>query len=439
MAEATLGLGSRAPARIDARRFLLLGWATILTVFGGLVAWAVFAPFEGAVVASGHLAVESRHKAVQHREGGIVAERFVREGDRVQEGQVLLRLDGAPIKAELETLEARLINLFARAARLTAELDASGTLSPRPVPDDLRESEALAAALAIQRDLMAARSETRATRSSILRQRISQLRERVQGLEAEVQSKRDQSVLIDQELADLKTLLDKGLTPRPRILALERQKSALFGEIEALRAQIAETQVRIGETQLEILSLTEGFTEEVITELDAARTEIAALLSQRRAALDRLQRLDIRAPRAGLVLGVRTNTTGGVIEPGAPIMHIVPDSDALVALVRVAPADIDRIRPGQPARLRFTAFNRDETPEVDATVSNISADAVRDDTTGQTYYEITVNLPGSQPLGAQFPLLPGMPVDAMVRTESRNVLSYLFKPLGDAMSRTFRE
>lgn len=439
MAEIAMNGVDGTRGRMDGRRFLLLGWVTILTVFGGLGAWAILAPFEGAVVASGQLTVESRHKAVQHREGGIVAERFVREGDRVEEGQVLLRLDGTPIKSEMENLEARLVNLFARAARLAAELDGTETLAPQRVPDDLRASEALAEALAIQGDLMAARSEARATRSSILRQRISQLREREQGLEAEVQSKLDQSVLIGQELADLKTLLEKGLTPRPRILALERQGSALSGEIEALRAQIAETQVRIGETRLEILSLTEGFTEEVITELDAVRTEIAALLSQRRAALDRLQRLEIRAPQSGLVLGVRTNTTGGVIEPGAPIMHIVPEADPLIALVRVAPADIDRIRIGQPARLRFSAFNRDETPEVDATVSNISADAVRDDTTGQTYYEVTVQLPGPQPLGEQVELLPGMPVDAMVRTESRNVLSYLVKPLRDAMSRTFRE
>ena len=439
MAEIAMNGVDGTRGRMDGRRFLLLGWVTILTVFGGLGAWAILAPFEGAVVASGQLTVESRHKAVQHREGGIVAERFVREGDRVEEGQVLLRLDGTPIKSEMENLEARLVNLFARAARLAAELDGTETLAPQRVPDDLRASEALAEALAIQADLMAARSEARATRSSILRQRISQLREREQGLEAEVQSKLDQSVLIGQELADLKTLLEKGLTPRPRILALERQGSALSGEIEALRAQIAETQVRIGETRLEILSLTEGFTEEVITELDAVRTEIAALLSQRRAALDRLQRLEIRAPQSGLVLGVRTNTTGGVIEPGAPIMHIVPEADPLIALVRVAPADIDRIRIGQPARLRFSAFNRDETPEVDATVSNISADAVRDDTTGQTYYEVTVQLPGPQPLGEQVGLLPGMPVDAMVRTESRNVLSYLVKPLSDAMSRTFRE
>lgn len=429
-----------APTRQNnARRFFLIGWTTIILVFGGLLVWSIAAPFEGAVLAPGSVAVESRHKAVQHLEGGIVSELHVREGARVTNGELLIRLDGTPIKAELETIDARLADLVAREARLKAERDGNAELALRALPEDLGASDGVNESWVSQSRLLSARAEARSTRMSILRQRIAQLREKILGLEAEVQSKSRQANLLKDEINDLRQLLEQGLAPRPRLLALERQRSALLGETEALTAEIAATNVQIGEARLEQLSLTDGHMEEVIGELIDVETEIASLFSQRTAALDRLSRLDIRAPHSGRVLGVRTHTVGGVIASGEPIMHIVPEDDRLVTMVRVQPQDIDKISVGQIARLRFSAFNQDETPEIRGEVTKISADAVQDEATGMLHYEVIIALPSQSPLGDSFPIVPGMPVEAMLQTESRNVLSYLTKPLTDSMSRTFRE
>ncbi|MEM9740620.1 MAG: HlyD family type I secretion periplasmic adaptor subunit [Pseudomonadota bacterium] len=428
--------GGRA---ISAKKYFLIGWAVIAIVFGGLAAWSVFAPFEGAVLAQGTVAVESRHKAVQHLEGGIVAEIAVRDGDRVEANELLLRLDGTPIQAQLDNVDARLVDLLAREARLLAERDGRNRLDLRGLPDAIATLPRLDTSMVSQKTLLDARAETRRTRVNILNQRIAQLSEQILGFESEVDARLSQTFLIQDELRSLEALLAEGLAQRPQVLALQREEAQLRGQIESLRAQKASTQVQIGEARLEVLSLTEGFAEEVISELTEVQTEIAALLTERTAAADRLNRLDIRSPRNGIVLGSRTDTIGGVIAPGDPVMHIVPENDTLVSLVRVMPQDIDKITVGQIARLRFSAFAQDETPEVPATVRTISADAIQDETTGIPYYEVTIAMPETLPLADEFRIVPGMPVDAMMQTESRNVLSYLTKPLRDSMSRTFRE
>ncbi|MEL6566876.1 MAG: HlyD family type I secretion periplasmic adaptor subunit [Pseudomonadota bacterium] len=442
LAGAPMGPALPAPnggRTVSAKKYFIIGWAVIALVFGGLTAWSIFAPFEGAVIAQGTVSVESRHKAVQHLEGGIVAEIAVRDGDRVEANELLLRLDGTPIQAQLDNVDARLVDLLARESRLISERDGSRDLTLRLLPDEIAGLPGLDISLASQRTLLDARAETRRTRVNILNQRIAQLREQILGYESEVDARMSQTFLIQDELASLEALLAEGLAQRPQVLALQREEAQLLGQIESLRAQKSSTQVQIGEAELEVLSLTEGFAEEVISELTQVQTEIAGLLTERTAAADRLKRLDIRSPRDGIVLGSRTNTVGGVIAPGDPVMHIVPENDRLVSLVRVMPQDIDKITVGQTARLRFSAFAQDETPEVPATVRTVSADALQDPATGMPYYEVTIEMPETLPLDDEFRVVPGMPVDAMMQTESRNVLSYLTKPLQDSMSRTFRE
>ncbi len=429
----------RARKRASGAGFFLLGWLVIVFVFGGLTVWSVFAPFEGAVMAPGQVTVESRHKAIQHLEGGIVSEIDVTEGSQVEEGDLLIRLDGTAIEAQLASLDARIVDLVAREARLKAERDGETVLAPRALTADLAESDVLADTLRSQAALLEARANARRTELSILTQKTSQLERRIEGLGAEVAAKTRQAEIITEELKDLSALLEKGLTPRPRLLALEREQSELRGQAESLRAEIAATQVQVGETQLQRLSLTEGVREQVITELSEVQTELASLLQERAAARDRLDRLEIRAPRSGMVFGVRTYTVGGVIRSGDPIMHIVPRDDRLVALVRIQPQDIDKIAIGQVARLRFSAFSARETPEIEGRVMTISGDAARDEMTGIPYYEVTVEWPSDAFAGKGLELVPGMPVEAMMQTETRNALSYLTKPLRDSISRTFRE
>jgi len=424
---------------ISLRPLFLAGFFIIGSVFGGLVAWSVFAPFEGAVIASGTIAVEGNRKSVQHLEGGIVAEINVKEGDYVEAGAVILRLDGTSTRAQLAALEARLSELAAREARLSAEQVGRTDMAIRPELADLAERPSVQSSLEGQAALLRARAETRASQARILRQRISQLETRIEGSRNEIDAKRSELTLVEQEAQSLEGLRADGLVTETRMLELERAQYRLRGELEALNSQIATTRVQIGETDLELKNLQAGFLEEVVMELRDVKAEIAELFEQRIASIDRLKRLDIVAPTEGYAIGVRAHTVGGVISPSEPVLFVVPRDDRLVAKIRINPADIDKITVGQGARLRFSAFAQNESPEVDGAIITVSADAITDERNGMQFYEAIVEWPMGAPAIARFELMPGMPVEAMVTTESRNVLSYLVKPLQDAMQRTFRE
>lgn len=420
-------------------QYLAVGWGIVALVFGGLVAWSVFAPFEGAVLTAGQVSVESNQQAIQHLEGGIVREIYVREADAVTEGQRLLSLDATSTSAALQGLEARLYGLLGTEARLVAERDGSDTLALRSGFEDFAARPDMQAVLASQDGLLKARSDNLGTQGTILRQRIDQLNTRISGMQNEITAKDDQIALVDDEISRFETLMERGQAVITRVLALKRDRSRLQGEKDGLLSDIAATRVQIGEARSEIARLSQDNTEDLLTQLRDVQTQISELTEERTALLDRSGRLDITAPRAGRVIGIRAHTVGGVIRPSEPIMYIVPENDRLIAKVRISPVDIDKISVGQPATLRFSAFNQDETPQFDGTVIAISADALLDEASGATFYEAMVEIPDSALANSKFQLLPGMPVEAMLRTESRNVLSYLVKPLTDSVSRTFRE
>ena len=423
----------------DTKGLFRFGWGLVIALFGGLVFWSVFAPFEGAVLASGAVTVESNQQAVQHLEGGIVGEIFVTEGDRVDEGQVLIALDGTAVQARLPSVEARLFELLGREARLLAERDDLDVLTVRASLADLADNPRMQSIMGSQQELMQARAASRSTQVALLNQTVLQLRRRVKGRESEIEANLKQASLLEEEMVSLQPLVEKQLVARPRIVGLQRELAQLEGAREALSAEVATTKIQIGEAQIELNQLTEGFLEQVLTELRDVQTQASELAEQRVAAQDQLTRLLVLAPRAGRVLGVQTHTLGGVISPRDPIMHIVPENDPLIARVRISPSDIDKVSPGNEAVLRFPAFSANVTPEVFGTVIKVSADALQDPVSGQFFFEADVAIPDDRLANQSFALVPGMPVDASVKTESRTVLSYLLKPLGDAMSKTFRE
>lgn len=421
------------------RQYLYAGWGIVALVFGGLVVWSVFAPFEGAVLTTGQISVESNQQAVQHLEGGIVRDIYVREADAVAEGQKLLSLDATSTAAALQALEARLYGLLGTEARLVAERDGSRTLRLRPGFESFADRQDMQAVLTAQETLLKARKENLGTQGTILRQRIDQLNTRIAGMQNEIAAKDDQIALVDDEIARFETLMERGQAVVTRILALKRDRARLQGEKDGLVSDIAATRVQIGEARSEIARLDQGNRELILTELRDVQTQIGTLAEERTALLDRSGRLDITAPRAGRVLGIRAHTVGGIIRPSEPIMYIVPENDRLIARVRISPADIDEISVGQRAVLRFSAFNQDTTPTFEGTVIKVSADAFADEATGATFYEAQIEIPEAALGSSRFTLLPGMPVEASLTTESRNVLSYLVKPLTDSLSRTFRE
>ncbi|MEZ5946341.1 HlyD family type I secretion periplasmic adaptor subunit [Hyphomonas sp.] len=427
------------PAEASLPGIVRLGWLVVLLVFGGLIAWSVFAPFQGAILAMGQVSVESEQQIVQHLEGGIVREIYVREGDPVVAGQKLLSLDPTTADAAVQAKEARLFDLLGTEARLIAERDGQETMQLRPGFEDLEQNTRMQSVLRSQQTLLIARLETRSTQHLILEQRISQLRTRIDGMTREIGSKDDQIALLKDEVARFEKLSAQGNASEVRVLALKRDLSRIEGEKESLRSDIAATRVQIGEAQSEILRVEQDTRETVLSELRETQTQIGELTEQRLAALDRRTRLDILAPSSGRVIGVRTHTVGGVVTPSEPIMYVVPENDRLVAKVRVRPADVDKIEIGQRATLRFTAFDQNTTPQYTGEVINLSADALQDQTTGATYYEAVVSIPEEALTSDTFTIVPGMPVDASLQTEGRTVLSYLVKPLTDSVSRTFRE
>jgi HlyD family type I secretion membrane fusion protein len=418
---------------------LVLGWSTILLVFGSLLAWSLWAPFEGAVLTSGKITVASNQQAIQHLEGGIVSGIYVREADKVETGQKLIALDGTATTASLQGLEARLFELLGREARLVSERDGVDRLSIRPDYTDKDSLSEIRAILAAQQNLKEARALNRSTQKTILNQKIEQLSNRITGMENEILAKDIQIELLTDEVGRYEKLVENGNAAVVRVLALKRDLARLEGEKDALVSEIAATRVQIAGTQSEILKLDRGFDEQVLSELRDVQTEIEELSEQRVALLDRKSRLDITAPRSGRVIGVKAHTIGGVVTPSEPIMFIVPEGDQLVAKVRVMLADIDQIHVGQVASLRFSAFNQEKTPKVDGEVTKISADSLLDKDTGFPYYEAVVEFPADVLDSDALQLLPGMPVEAAIRTESRSVLSYLVKPLTDSMAKTFRE
>ena len=423
----------------SSRRLFLIGWSAILLVLGGLFAWSVLAPFEGAVITSGAIAVDGNHKAVQHPDGGIVSDILVREGDLVEAGSVMLSLDDAELESALSAASVQLYDLVAKEARLTAERDNATVMQVMTAIDPMNDQDGLIAAMNAQRQFFQARRSTNSTKLSLLSQRVTESEERIQGLRADVVAKTKQSALIEEELEDLRGLLSSGLVAKSRLLALERENERLIGERNLREAQISEIQVQIGETKLEMLGLKEGFQEDVAAELATVKTEIAELQERRTSLIIKLRRLHIVAPEHGRVLGVTAHTIGGVIPPTEPVMFIVPQNEALIVRVRILPQDIDKVFEGQQATLRFSSFNLNQVPEVEGKILRVSADVLADPATGMPYYEGIVALPDEFVLSETLQIVPGMPVDALLKTEQRTVLSYLMRPAQDAMTKTFRD
>ena len=424
---------------------LALGFGGVLVLAAGVLGWSLFAEISGAVIAPGRLAVETRNQAVEHIDGGTVREILVREGDRVAQGQALLRFADSELRSEQAMLRARLAALAARRNLLEAEFRGAA---------DIAWDEALAARAASdaavqkilddERRLFRARARGRAGEAAQLRERIGQTREEIAGFAAEAAALDQQSRLIDRELAAQRGLFEKGLTRLSRLLALERAAKNLEGQSGATTARIARARGRIAELEVQLLQIDSRRIEEAARRIREAGAE-ETQAKERLAALDeRLGRLEVRAPVAGEVFGISVFAAGEVVRPGEPILKIVPSDAPLVAVARLQPIDVDQVYPGQRALLRFPAFPARTTPEFSGHVIRLSADAMRDDRTGHAWYQVELAVDRPVADGARrgfggLPVTPGMPVEAHIRTGTRSVISYLVKPVTDFFHRSMRE
>lgn len=439
---AQLGAGApAAPAEEPYKKHLRRGFIGLAVLVIGVFGWAALAKINGAVLASGLIAVEGQPKTVQHLDGGIVAEILVQDGQTVKRGDVLMRLDPTMIDVNREIVDVQMNETMARVTRLQAERDG---LSKITWPETLiaaQEQPRVRLAMEGQRKLFEARRNATLGNQAQLYQRIDQLNDQIDGLGALAQSKESQMSKIREEAKSKRVLVDRGYLGKPAVLALEREELRLQGDVANHRSEIARLQNSINETRSQISQLGRDRQAEVLTELRQAETEASGFREQLTAASAQSERIEILSPVDGKVHNMAMTTEGGVISPGAEIMQIIPSDARLIIEAQVQPVDIDQVYPGQPTRVMLSAFNARRTPEMNGSVFQIAPDRIIDPITGFPYYLVKIEIPPEElgRLDESLTLIPGMPAESFMKTESRSVLNYLWKPAGDAMRRAGRE
>jgi HlyD family type I secretion membrane fusion protein len=421
-------LGSRVTAGIALGALLVVGC-------GG---WAAMAQINGSVIASGMVKVDQNLKVIQHRDGGIVSQIAVREGDFVKAGQVMLRVDDVQTKAELSIVSSQLSELVARRARLIAERDGMEAI-PVPQEGTFLVSEADLVSYGEVR-LFEGNRVNRESRKEQLRSEIAQLEQEIKGLQFQQIAKIRELDLVRAEHGKLKGLADKGLVEGSRVYGISRDVARLTGEVGEVDASIARARARMSSINLQIIAIDENARTEAQRELSTVATKISELNDRRFALEDRLSRTDIRAPQSGIVNELSVHTVGGVITPAETLATIVPENATLKIEAKLSPVDVDQVFVGQSAKLRFSAFNQRTTPELKGEIAYVSAASTRDPATNTTHYLADVRIDPSEfaKLSGQ-PLKPGMPVEVFVATQERTAISYLSKPFTDQFAKAFRE
>lgn len=417
----------------------VLGILAAVAMFASLIAWAQFTLISGAVIAHGVIEVAGKPKLVQHLDGGIVEEIRTEDGRFVEKGEMLVRLDDTLLSANLLIYKTRLAEALANRDRLIAEQsDAKAILfSEGDRQIDGTDTDIIRAG---QAEVFEARRQLEAGRREQLREKIRQFGNQIEGVEALIAAKERQHSFLAEELSSKSELTAKGLARASELLALQRQEADLLGQIAEHRSELARIKNSIRDTELEILQGRRQIKEQVVTELRDVTTEIEELRQQIMSTEKQLERVAIRAPVSGRVHEMQIATIGGVVPPGGTLMQIIPLDEGLSFRTRVDPAAIDQVFVGQPANIRFPAFNQRSTPELSGIVADVSATSVLDEVTGQSFFWVRLDLaPEELARLGERALVPGMPVEAFLTTEDRTVLSYLTKPFTDQLREAFRE
>ena len=381
--------------------------------------------------------VDGNRKLVQHLEGGIISEIYVSNGDRVQLDEALIRIDSTTADAEKNIIEGRRWQKRALLDRLLSERDELSSIKFSPW---LLKIEDPRAKVAIENEIAVfeARLATRQGETDVLLQQIQQLQSQIAGLTSVHKAKDNMRISYRAELSDLNELLLNGYVDKQRIRELERTLAQLLGEMEEITTRLAAAEVKIVELRLKITQQEKRFKTEVVDTLSSSHEQFYDLEQQLRALIDRLARTVIRAPADGEVLGLKQHPSGAIIKPGEEIMAIVPDVQDLVIDTRLSPMDIDRLRVGQEAEVRFAVFKDAYT--VTGTLDTISADHLIDEMSGQPYFQAKVRLlPQDLNLLGGAELVPGMPADVLIKTGTRTFVGYLTSPLRRMFENSFIE
>ena len=422
------------------RRYQLAGFVGIIVIMGSVVGWAVLTELRGAVIAPGTMVVDGNTKRIQHRDGGIVAEIKVRDGDMVKAGDLLILLDPTDTRAELGIIDTIRIEWVAKTARLRAQRDGMDELVFDAGLEARRNEASVRKLLSGQERLFVSQTASLKGRTEQLRERIAQLNEEINGMEAQLAAKENQKKLIEKELTSMQQLLDKGLVQVTRVLALEREQERLAGETGQHKAEIARARGKISEVEIQILQLRDDALTTTLTELREAEAKIAEFDERRIAVSAKLKRIEIRSPRNGFVHQLAVHTIGGVIAPGDAVMMIVPEEDPLIVEANVRPQDIDQVFLGQEAIMRFPNAVSTVTPQINGRVTLVSADLKQPEQNQPPFYTIRLKLEDKKKAKLNgLELKAGMPAEAYMQTNGRSPLSYLLKPFRDQPNHAFRE
>lgn len=416
---------------------IIIGTLTLLVFFGLFGGWAATAPLHSAALAKGIIVVESNRRMVRHVEGGVVSEILVKDGDSVEAGQTLLRLDDSLPAVNLAIADSQYKAMLALESRLIAERDGL----PAPVyPDSLTDPQDEEARQAIdgQTKIFQSRRKILDGQIDILRSRNVQYEKLIAGLDAQIHSLAEQSRLILEELEGVRELYEQGYEKKPRLLALQRSAADLGGEMGRLTEEVAKTKLAMSEIDLRVIDLRNTFVDGVVRELRDTQTKLADTAERKKAAESIVQRIDIKAPDAGTIVNLQVHTLGSAVQPGEPLLEIVP-RDVLIVEVMLKPEDIDDVQPGFEAVVNLTAYKQRVTPTLRGKVASVSADSItgRD---GVRYYLCRIEV-SKEEMGrySHVKLTPGMPADVMIQTGARTALDYLIGPLNLALFQAMRE
>lgn len=436
------------PDRISGPK--VLGIAVAAAWICGFGVWAVMAPLDGAVVASGSFVATSQNKQIQHLEGGIIRDMLVHEGDLVDADQILVRLDDTPAKAKLRRLVLREYRLLTAQARLDAQIKGQDDFElPQALAGNLGDPD-VAQIYARQRMELKARRQNQADEEQVLRKEVAALTESIGGYVAQTSSVEQRLKLFTEELADKKSLLDRQLARKTEVMALRRAEADMAGSRGELLGRIADSRQRIARAEQQIAELRSAAMQKAVEELRETESELDDVREQIGASRDVLERVDVRAPERGVVVRVNYHTRGAVVAPGAVILELLPVDDKLVIEGRVNPNDISHVHEGQDALVRLTALNQRLTPVIAGRVVYVSADAIAEQQNQQQSptlpfhhqsYIVRVRLDDedAQRKIGDFRPTPGMPADVYIKTGERTFIEYMLRPLLDSVSRAFRE
>ena len=427
----------------DMRTGIIIAFLFFVVFLG----WAAFARLDAAAYAPGRLTVEGQRQSVQHRDGGVIGAIFVKEGQHVRQGQPLMELAAADVRAQARMYSAQYIGLQAQRARLMAEQLGAGHVEWPAEFATLQgqEKEDAQEAIKLQTTQFDSRASVLTAQTGVLREQAGQVQETARGYRSQLAASTEQARLIGEELDSLRDVADKGFVSKSRIRALERARADLQGQEGQYSASIARSGAEAGENRLKALEAEKAYRERAASELRDVEFSLNEIAPKYRAAKDQLARLAIRAPATGIVVGLSVFTVGGVIAPGQKLMDIVPDHAGLVIEARISPEDIDDLKVGQDAQIRFNSLHERDLPIMDGRITRLSADSFQDEKTGQSFYTGEITVPSKEldiirsRRGEDFNLKAGMPVQVLVPLRARTSLQYALEPLTQSLWLSFRE